>query len=494
MRRLIGQNDSVIDNPDACYAICLAKDSRFDGVIYVCVTSTKIYCRPSCPAIVPRRENLRFHRTAAASQHAGFRACKRCRPDATPGSPEWNSRADTVGRAMRMIADGVVDRGGVDALATALGYSERHVLRLLEGELGVGPVALARAQRAQSARVLIETTAMTFTDITWAAGFSSIRQFNDTIREVFALTPTDMRAKAKLSPAAASSTLRIRLAYRPPFNAAQIFGFLGFRAIPGMETFDVTTLRYQRALRLNHGNAIVTLSPILTNAIDCELSLEDVRDMQMAVHRCRLLLDLDADPVAIADDLRRHEPLKTLVDSRPGLRSPGAVDGHELAVRALLGQQISVTAARTHGARLAAALGTPLGALATDRIAHTFPTAAAIAEAPDELLAMPASRRNALRGLCHTLAEGAIDLSPGADRRRSYDQLVALAGIGPWTANYIVMRALSDPDLFLETDLGVQHGLAKLGLATKPRDAARLAAGWAPWRSYVVHYLWESLT
>ena len=488
----------MIDNHDACYAICQAKDARFDGVIYVCVTSTKIYCRPSCSAIVPRRENLRFHRTAAASQHAGFRACKRCRPDATPGSPEWNTRADTVGRAMRMISDGVIDRNGASGLAHALGYSERHVLRLIEGELGVGPLALARAQRAQTARILIETTALPFTEVTWASGFSSIRQFNETVRSVFAMTPSEMRAKAKLAPSSPASPMKIRLAYRAPFDAEQVFGFLGFRAIPGVESFDREMLQYRRALHLTHGHGVVTLAPATgakgTRAIECELHLDDLRDMQMAVHRCRLLLDLDADPVAIHESLGRHDVLRELVAKRPGLRSPGAVDGVELAVRALLGQQISVVAARTHGARLTAALGESLGSLATESISRAFPTAAALAKAPDGLLAMPVARRNALRGMCRVLADGEIDLTPGADRALVYQQLVALPGIGPWTAKYIVMRVLNDPDVFLDTDLGVHHGLAKLGLPTKPREAFAAAASWAPWRSYVVHHLWESLT
>ena len=239
----------MIEDFDRCYRAMQSRDARFDGIFYVAVASTGIYCRPSCPAMTPKRRNVEFFVTAAAAQQHGYRACKRCRPDASPGSPEWNVRADVVGRAMRLIADGLVDREGVSGLATRLNYSERQINRLLTSELGAGPLALARAQRAQTARTLIETTSMPITQIAFAAGFASVRQFNDTIREVFASTPTDLRGTRR--PNAASGTLSLRLAYRPPFHSESIFGFLGDRAVPGVEMWDGAT--YRRSLRLNHG-------------------------------------------------------------------------------------------------------------------------------------------------------------------------------------------------------------------------------------------------
>ena len=294
----------MIDDPDSCYLALTGRDSRFDGMFITAVHTTGIYCRPSCPATIPKRENVSFFRSAAAAQRNGFRACKRCRPDATPGSPEWNVRADVVARAMRLIADGVVDRDGIKGLASRVGYSERQLNRLMTDELGAGPLALARAQRAQTARLLIETTMMSFTDIAFAAGFSSIRQFNDTINEVFALSPTAMRARQRrgvVGPGAVS----LRLAYRQPYCASAMFAFLGLRAVPGVESWDGAT--YSRSLDLPHGGGVIALTPA-DGAIRCELQLDDWRDLQAAVQRCRRLLDLDADPVAI-DEVLSADPL-----------------------------------------------------------------------------------------------------------------------------------------------------------------------------------------
>ena len=368
------------------YQAAVSKDPRFDGVFFIAVTSTGIYCRPSCPAITPKRENMRFYRSAAAAQEAGFRACKRCRPDASPGSPEWNIRADVVGRAMRLIADGVVDRDGVEGLASRLGYEQRQVRRLVTAELGAGPLAIARAQRAQTARILVETTALPLSEIAFAAGFTSIRQFNATIREVFAVTPTQLRGAGPAddppdpppsprrgpsprtplgrTPAdpAAPGLIRLRLAYRAPIDAERMLGFLAARAIPGVES--VQDGRYRRTIQLPNGTGILSLGPLVPSPaqrrpgpgyIDCELQLEDLRDLTAAVQRCRRLLDLDADPEAVTGYLSADPVLGPLALANPGRRSPGHVDGSELALRAVLGQQVSVAAARRLGARLVAA-------------------------------------------------------------------------------------------------------------------------------------------
>jgi AraC family transcriptional regulator of adaptative response / DNA-3-methyladenine glycosylase II len=300
------------------YEAAVSKDARFDGVFFIAVTSTGIYCRPSCPAITPKRANMRFYPSAAAAQEAGFRACKRCHPDASPGSPEWNVRADLAARAMRLIGDGMVDREGVTGLARRLGYSERQVNRALTAELGAGPIALARAQRAQTARVLIETTALPLSEIAFAAGFASIRQFNATIREVFAAAPGELRERAaRRWPATAPTTgpatgpatppgiIRLRLAYRPPIDIGRMLGFLAARAIPGVES--VTGGIYRRTLNLPNGTGVAALRPAQPPAshIDCELQLQDLRDLAPAVQRCRRLLDLDADPAAVAAFLPR---------------------------------------------------------------------------------------------------------------------------------------------------------------------------------------------
>jgi AraC family transcriptional regulator of adaptative response / DNA-3-methyladenine glycosylase II len=494
------------------YAAAASKDARFDGVFFIGVTSTGIYCRPSCPAITPKRANMRFHPSAAAAQEEGFRACKRCRPDTSPGAPEWNVRADLAARAVRLIADGAVDRDGVTGLAGRLGYSERQVNRVVTAELGAGPLALARAQRAQTARVLIETTSLPLSDIAFAAGFASIRQFNATIRAVFASTPGELReraARGRGGEAPTPGTIRLRLAYRPPIDLDRIFRFLAARAISGVE--EVSGRTYRRTLRLPNGIGLVALRAGdgrvsgSAAAIECELQLEDLKDVAPAVQRCRRLLDLDADPATVSGFLERSDVLRPLVRACPGRRVPGHVDGAELAVRAVLGQQVSVAAARKLGSRLTAAYGKPLGAMsagfagsagdgaAGGTLTHCFPAADTIAAADPDTLPMPRSRARALVGLAAALASGAVRLDPGASRDEAEQQLLALPGIGPWTVGYIRMRALSDPDAFLPTDAGVRHGLAALGAESDPKAAESTAEAWRPWRSYALQHLWAHL-
>ena len=478
----------MIDDPEQCYRAVCSRDSRFDGWFVTAVHTTGIYCRPSCPAITPKRINVSFFASAAAAQRHGFRACKRCRPNATPGSPEWNVRADVVGRAMRLIADGVVDREGVGGLANRLNYSDRQLNRLLTAEMGAGPLALARVQRAQTARLLIETTTMSFTDVAFAAGFSSVRQFNDTVREVFAVAPSELRSRRGRAPIG-PGTVTVQLPHRLPFEPHSIFQFLGLRAVPGVEAWDGET--YSRVLSLPHGLGTVALRP-LDRAIHCELRLDDWRDLQAAVQRCRRLLDLDADPVAIDEVLADDPVLAPLVKARPGLRSPAHVDGHELAIRAVLGQQVSVRGARTLAARLVTELGEPL-AQPSAGLTHAFPPAAAIADLDPGRLAMPTSRKVALQTMARALADGDIVIDAGVDRQDLSRRLIALPGLGPWTAAYIAMRALGDPDVFMPTDLGVRHGLERLGLDGSPRAASARAESWRPWRSYALQHLWAQL-
>jgi AraC family transcriptional regulator, regulatory protein of adaptative response / DNA-3-methyladenine glycosylase II len=482
----------VILDDEQCYRAAQSRDSRFDGCFFTAVKTTGIYCRPSCPAMTPKRHNVEFFITAAAAQQHGYRACKRCRPDASPGSPEWNVRADVVGRAMRLIADGLVDREGVGGLATRLNYSERQINRVLTAELGAGPLALARAQRAQTARTLIETTSMPITQIAFAAGFASVRQFNDTVREVFASSPTTLRGSRH--PSAGAGTLSLRLPYRAPLDSESIFGFLGTRAVPGIETWDGAT--YRRSLRLNHGNAVVALSPGASapgpNAVMCTLYLDNVADAQAAVQRCRRMLDLDADPDTVEAHFAEDPILAPLVRKRPGLRSPGHPDGVELLTRAVLGQQVSVKGARTLAARIVAAIGEPLST-PVEGVTHTFPSAEALARCVPSDFAMPTARGRALINACEQLADGRIVIDAGSDREEISRQLEALPGIGPWTASYVALRALGDPDVFLPTDIGVRNALRALGLDSTPKAAARLSESWGPWRSYALHHLWSTL-
>ncbi|MGI8901147.1 MAG: DNA-3-methyladenine glycosylase 2 family protein [Nocardioides sp.] len=485
-----------IEDTVACYRAVKSRDRRFDGVFYTGVTTTGIYCRPSCPALTPQRRNVAFHRTAAAAQAAGFRACKRCLPDATPGSPDWDVAADLAGRAMRLIADGVVEREGVEGLAGRLGYTARHLGRLLVTELGAGPLALARARRAQTGRVLIETTRMPFADVAFAAGFSSIRQFNDTIREVYAASPTELRTTRNLATANASrGHLELRLAVRTPYAAAEMLTFLAVHAVPGVETSGPGW--FARTLRLPHGHGTARLFLDDTVAdrrhVRCRLELSDLRDVGAAVERCRRLLDADCDPLAVEDALGLDPLLARLVRRRPGLRVPGHVDGQEIAVRTVIGQQVSVAAATTVTARLVALYGAVVCETGeTGEVPNRlFPEVEVLAEADPAGLPMPRARGRALVGLCQALASGDIPLDRSIDRDDVRARLLDLPGIGPWTADYVAMRALGHPDVFLPTDLGVRNAL--VGLGEQPADLAARSEHWRPWRSYALMHLWSSL-
>jgi AraC family transcriptional regulator of adaptative response / DNA-3-methyladenine glycosylase II len=470
------------------YRALRSRDRRFDGHFFVAVTSTGVYCRPSCPAITPKRKNIRFYPTAAAAQGAGFRACLRCRPHAAPGSPEWNLRGDTAARAIGLIADGVVDREGVSGLARRLAYSERHLRRQLYAELGAGPLALARAQRAQTARLLIETSQLALIEVAYAAGFSSVRQFNDTIKATHGRTPSQLRSKAPAREPASPGTMNLRLAYRPPFDWERMLEFFRARAVNGVE--EVVDGVYRRTLRLPRAHAVLELSHEQGH-VSCALRLGDLRDLAPAVQRARRLLDLDADPIAPAAHLSKDALLESLVAALPGLRVPGTVDGDELAIRAVLGQQVSVAAARTAAADLSARLGDPLPA-ADGGLTHLFPSAAAIANGGQRALRGPIRRQRTLLSLAEALASGEIAIDPGSDRAQLRSQLLEIPGIGDWTAEYIAMRALADPDAFPGSDLGVRRALERLGGPTVTREILEAAEAWRPWRAYALMHLWAS--
>jgi AraC family transcriptional regulator, regulatory protein of adaptative response / DNA-3-methyladenine glycosylase II len=477
---------------DRCYRAVQSKDARFDGWFVTAVLTTKIYCRPSCPVRPPYARNMRFYPTAAAAQKAGFRACKRCRPDASPGSPEWNVRGDVVARAMRLITDGTVDREGVTGLAARLGYTTRQLERLLHAELGANPLALARAQRTQTARILIETTDLPFGDVAFAAGFSSIRQFNDTVRTVCDLTPTALRRRARARfgrGEAAAGALSLRLPVRMPFAYEGLFGHLAACAVPGME--EVRGGAYRRTLRLPSGSGIVSLTPE-PDHVRCQLVLDDFRDLATAIARSRRLLDLDADPEAVVDALGADPDLSVLVAKAPGQRIPRTVEEPELALRVVLGQQVSVKAARTHAGRIVSAYGQRVTDV-NGGLTHVFPAIEQLAEIDPVHLAFPKSRQRSLIALIAALADGDVVLDAGCDWNRARQQLLALPGIGPWTAEVIAMRGLGDPDAFPVTDLGVLLAAKQIGLPTDPRDLTEHSTRWRPWRSYAAQHLWTAL-
>ncbi|MFB9351695.1 DNA-3-methyladenine glycosylase 2 family protein [Streptomyces heliomycini] len=452
---------------DSRYEAVRSRDARFDGAFFFAVATTGVYCRPSCPAVTPRRHNVRFFETAAAAQGSGFRACRRCRPDAVPGSAEWNVRADVVGRAMRLIADGVVDREGVAGLAARLGYSARQVQRQLTGELGAGPVALARAQRAHAARVLLQTTGLPVTEIAFAAGFASVRQFNDTVRAVYATTPSGLRAAAPRRGRAAARTatpsagIPLRLAHRGPYQAGPVFDLLEREAVPGVE--DVSgapgARTYRRTLRLPHGTGIAAVDERPHTGpgtrpggwLDARVHLTDPRDLTTAVQRLRRLFDLDADPDAVDERLGADARLAPLVAARPGLRSPGAADPDELAVRALVGRDEAARLVQRYGKRLDAPCGT---------LTHLFPEAAVLAGAEPD---------GAPGALTAALADGAVRLGPGADRDDAEGALAAVPGLDARTIAEIRTRALGDPDV--------------------APPGPGVPDTWRPWRSYALNHL-----
>jgi AraC family transcriptional regulator of adaptative response / DNA-3-methyladenine glycosylase II len=511
---------------DACYRAVQSRDRRFDGVFYTGVRTTGIYCRPSCPARTPHLANVTFHATAAAAQAAGYRACRRCLPDATPGSPAWDVAADVAGRAMRLIGDGLVEREGVSGLAARLGYSPRHLTRVLTAQLGAGPLALARARRAQVARTLLETTELRSADVAYAAGFASIRQFNETMQEVYGASPRRLRGRAGRGPAAGTpasraaaiapaarpptapvtattTELTLRLAVRAPFAASAWLEFMAARAVPGVEAVGAGGDRsYARTLGLPHGQGVVRLSLPADTAtpgrpgeravpgttfVTARLRLTDLRDLSSAVERCRRLLDADCDPVAVDEQLAGDPFLARLVTSRPGLRVPGTVDGVECAVRTVLGQQVSVAAARTTAQLLARRHGAVLpDALREDGLTRVFPTAEALAAVAPDDLPMPRARGRALVALCEAVAAGDLALDRSRDRAEVRARLLELLGVGPWTAGHVALRGLGDPDVLLETDLGYRAALRLAGVQARPER-------WRPWRSYALMHLWTSL-
>ncbi len=471
------------DDTATCLRAIRAKDARFDGRFVTGVTSTGIYCRPSCPARTPRARNVRFFPTAAAAQLAGFRACKRCLPGAAPGSPEWDVRGDAVARAVRLIDDGVIDREGVTGLAVRLGYSVRQVQRLLCDGTGAGPLALARTRRAQTARTLLEATALPLTDVAFAAGFSSLRSFNATIREVYDATPSQLRRPTRgLHPHAGGGLtfVDLMLPVRQPFCPCNVFGHLIATALDGVESFHEGA--YHRTLRLPGGHGVVSLRPASAGA-EARLGVSDIGHIPTAIARIRRLLDLDADPVAVDDQLASDPVLAPLVEAHPGRRIPRGVDGDEVALRILLGQQVSTSAARTHGARLVAAVGTPVetGIPGLDR------------SVPDSRRRRRGLRRGA--GLPrgpprhHPYAgprprrRGPRTSRSGADRDEARARLAAIKGIGPWTVEMIAMRGLGDPDAFPATDLGVIRAAgSRTGPRPRRRPSARVAARGGPTR------------
>lgn len=471
------------------YRAIASRDARFDGQFVTAVRSTGIYCRPSCPARTPKPQNVTFYATSAAAHEAGYRACKRCLPDASPGSPAWDLRSDTAARAMRLIAEGLVDREGVGGLANRLGYSSRHLTRLLTTELGAGPLALARAHRAHTARMLLVGTDLPISDVAFASGFASVRQFNDSVREIFDMTPSALRTHRRARAEDAPGSIDLSLPYRPPLDAAGLFAWMAARAVEGVEHATVSS--FARTMRMPGGPAWFEVSCGADDVLRVRVRLSAVSDLSGVVNRVRRLFDLDADPVAIDSALRSHPPLVARVGAVPGIRVPGATDPGEMLIRAIAGQQVTVAAARTALSSLAAALGEEVTAFGgTLRL---FPTMAAIAERAQEVVRGPAARVRTIQHTADALASGELALSAGDESAEQRAALLALPGVGPWTADYVRMRVTGDPDVLLPTDVALRRGAERTGLPAQPAALADWAARASPWRSYLSAHLWRTV-
>jgi AraC family transcriptional regulator of adaptative response / DNA-3-methyladenine glycosylase II len=460
------------EDHDGYYRAVASRDGRFDGRFVTAVRTTGIYCRPSCPAQTPKPENVTFYPSAAAAVAAGFRACKRCRPEAAPGSREWDVRGDLAARALRAIAAGAIDGdGGVPELARSLHVSERHLHRVLVAEVGAGPLALARTRRAQTARLLLDATDLPVAEVAFAAGFASLRQFNDTMRAHFGMTPREIRRRPKQH-LASTGALTLRLTFRRPYAHHALLGWLRLHLVSGIQELDGSTYR-----RVLPSGAVVSMQ-LADDAVSLTTSLDDVRTLPDTVARCRRMLDADADPVAVDATLSEDPALAPLVAARPGVRVPGTSDGFELLVITVLAQQVSLAAAHTFARRLVDAYGKPLDA-ASGSLTTRFPTADVLADASYDGIGLTGGRIRTLRAAASAHAAGDLPLDPSADREAARSRLLALPGVGPWTADYVAMRALGDPDAFPATDLVLRRAAEGM---TPER--------WRPWRSYAAMHLW----
>lgn len=476
---------------DACYRALSVRDARFDGRFFTAVKTTGIYCRPVCPARTPLSKNIIFYPTAAAAQEAGFRPCLRCRPETAPDLGAWRGASNTVSRALTLIEMGALDEADVDSLAARLGVGERHLRRLFREHLGASPVAVAQTRRVLLAKQLIHDTRLPMTEVALASGFGSLRRFNETFAALYDRPPMALRraANAEVS-AGAQGEVSLLLRYRAPYDWPAMLAFLRKRAIPGVEYVDGNS--YRRTIGCDGLQGTVTVQPADGNALRATIRFPKLSTLPKIIARLRRLFDLTADPEAIAAQLRADATLAPLVAARPGLRVPGAWDGFELAVRAVLGQQITVGAAISLAGKIVARYGTPLKN-PEPGLTHVFPEPGVLADADIATLGMPKTRGAALSAIAAAVAADPNLFTASRDLDGAVAQLRALPGIGDWTAHYIAMRQLREPDAFPAADIGLQRAMADAA-GLRPNAAALLARAeqWRPWRAYAAQHLWTA--
>jgi len=484
-------------DPDACYRAIQTRDARFDGRLFVAVRTTGIYCRPVCPARTPLRRNVSFHATAASAQEAGYRACLRCRPETSPQLGAWNGASNTVSRALALIEAGALDSlsekgGDVEALAERVGVGGRQLRRLFLRHLGATPVGVAQTRRVLLAKQLIHETDLPMGEVALAAGFGSVRRFNETFQRLYDRPPAALRRR-KTPAAPAHDAIVLTLRYRPPYDWDGMLAFLAMRAIPGVEA--VRDGVYHRAIALDGAAGTLAVRPIGDDRLSVAVRFPRPSALPRILARVRGVFDLSADPVGIGEVLARDPDLAAMVALRPGLRVPGAWDGFELAVRAILGQQITVVAARKLAGDLVAAHGEPLAApWAEPGLTHTFPSAARLAEADLTGMKMPGARIRCLSAMARAIADDPDLLSPNASLEAMVRRLRALPGVGEWTAQYIAMRQLREPDAFPAADVALMRALTGSdGVRPTADQLLARAEAWRPWRAYAALHLWASL-
>ena len=464
-----------------CRGARLARDARFDGKFFIGVRTTGIFCRPVCPAPSPKEENVQYYATAAACVEAGLRPCLRCRPESSPGTPAWLGTSTTVSRALRLIGEGALEEHGVDALAARLGIGSRHLRRLFLEHLGATPVAVAETRRLLSAKKLIDETTLPLTRIAIASGYGSIRRFNAAFRASYGRSPRELRRERGAAPKAGSCTLLLR--FRPPYDYGALLEFFRRRAIPGVECVVRDT--YRRTFLMAGRPGWLEIRPDGANTLTLQVEYAGSSELLHIAARARRMFDLDADPLPVHDVLRADPLLRKLVAARPGVRVPGAWDGFELGVRAILGQQVSVAGASTLSGRLVEKFGLP-APFSVEGLTHTFPAADELASA-DLAIGIPAARAEAIRAFAGAVAAGELAFHGAVDTTELMQRLCAIRGIGPWTAQYIAMRALSDPDAFPAGDLALLRAAGEKTAAAMERRAE----SWRPWRAYAAMHIWQ---
>lgn len=484
-------------DPDVCYRIIQARDARFDGKFFTAVKTTGIYCRPICPARTPKLENVRFFLCAASAEAEGFRPCKRCRPETAPGTPAWNGTSTTVSSALRLVGNGFLDEHSIRELADRLGMGERHLRRLFVEHIGVAPNAIAQSRRAHFAAAVLRDTDLPVSAVALSAGFGSIRQFNDIFRGVFGEPPGSLRrARAasgqKRRPGAGPQSFTLSLAYRPPLRWEELIAFLGKRAVNGVE--EVTEHSYRRSISIGSATGILDAKPARNGSSQIDVSLQGVDPAALghAVRRIRRMLDLDADPLAIAGHLSRDRRLAPLVKAAPGTRLPVAWDPFEAIIRAVLGQQISVAGATTIVGRLARRFGRQIDSGGT--ITRVFPVPSDLAHADLSSIGIPASRAKTLVAVSQAVLDRRLRLDGSAAPEKLEKDLQLIRGIGPWSAHYVSLRGFGEPDAFPESDLGIRKTLDALGYPRDPHQRKQEIDALAPWRGYAAMYLWHALS